>query len=47
MIDGKNLFDQQINDDTKTSENIINIATGKGDDYSWLFVRLSLFQRKL
>ena len=33
MIDGKNLFDQPINDDTKIYENIRKVATGKGDDY--------------
>ena len=33
MIDGKNFFDQPINDDTKTYENIRKFATGKGDDY--------------
>ena len=30
-IDGKNFFDQPINNDTKTYENR-KIATGKGDD---------------
>ena len=33
MIDGKNFFDQPINDDTKINENIRKVATGKGDDY--------------
>ena len=33
MIDGKNIFDQPINNDFKTYENIRKIATGKGDDY--------------
>ena len=48
MIDGKNIFDQPINNDFKTYENIRKIETGKGDDYTnWLFVRLFLFQRKL
>ena len=32
-IDGKNFFDQPINNDTKTYENIRKIATGQGDDY--------------
>ena len=31
-IDGKNLFDQPINSELKTYENIRKIATGKGDD---------------
>ena len=34
MIDGKNLFDQPINSDFKTYENIRKIATGQGDDYT-------------
>ena len=34
MIDGKNVFDQPINSDLKTYENIRKIATGQGDDYS-------------
>ena len=33
MIDGKNFFDQPINSDLKTYENI-RIATGQGDDYT-------------
>ena len=33
MIDGKNLFDQPINSDLKTYDNIRRIATGQGDDY--------------
>ena len=40
MIDGKNFFDQPINNDYKTYENIKKIATGKGEDY---VVTLSLF----
>ena len=31
MIDGKNFFDQQINNELKTYENIRKIATRKGD----------------
>ena len=34
MTDGKNFFDQPINSMSKTYENIRNIATGKGDDYT-------------
>ena len=34
MVDGKNFFDQSINNDFKTYENIRKIATGKGDDYT-------------
>ena len=34
MIAGKNFFDQPINSDLKTYENIAKIATGQGDDYT-------------
>ena len=34
LIDGKNVFDQPINNDVKTYENIRKIATGQGDDYT-------------
>ena len=34
MIDGKSFFDQPINNDLKTYENIRKIATGEGDDYT-------------
>ena len=34
MINGKNFFDQPINNDFKTYENIREIATGQGDDYT-------------
>ena len=34
MIDGRNFFDQPINDMNKTYENIRKIATGKGGDYT-------------
>ena len=34
MIDGKNFFDQPINSNLKTYENIRKIPTGQGDDYS-------------
>ena len=33
-IDGKNIFDQPINIDTKTYENIKKNAIGQGDDYA-------------
>ena len=33
-IDGKNLFDQSIKNDSKTYENIRKIATGQGDNYT-------------
>ena len=34
MADGKHFFDQPINSEFKTYENITKIATGKGDDYT-------------
>ena len=34
MIDGRNYFDQPINNDFKTYENIRKIATGQEDDYT-------------
>ena len=34
MIDGKHFFDQSINSELKTNENVRKIATGKGDDYT-------------
>ena len=34
MIDGKNFFDQSINSNLKTYENILKNATGRGDDYT-------------
>ena len=34
MIDGKNVFDQPVNNHFKTYENNRNIATGQGDDYT-------------
>ena len=34
MIDGKNFFDQQINSNLKSYENIRKIATGQGDNYT-------------
>ena len=33
-IDGRNFFDQPINDDIKTNQNIRKIATDRGDDYT-------------
>ena len=34
MIDGKTFFDQPINSDLKTCDNIRKISAGKGDDYT-------------
>ena len=34
MIDGKNFFNQPINNNFKTCENITKIVTGQRDDYT-------------
>ena len=34
MIDDKNFFDQPINSELKTYENVGRIAAGKGDGYT-------------
>ena len=34
MIDERNFCDQPIKNDLKTYDNITNIATGQGDDYT-------------
>ena len=34
LIDVRNFYDQPINDQVKTSDEIRKIATGKGDDYT-------------
>ena len=34
MIDGRNFFDQQTENDLKTYDNIRKIATGQCDDYT-------------
>ena len=34
MIDGKNFFDQPVKNDKVTHENIREISTGHGDDYT-------------
>ena len=34
MTDGKNFFDQPINSNLKTYDNIRKAATGQGDDYA-------------
>ena len=48
MIDGKNFFDQPINSDLKTYENIRRIATGQGDDYTTdCLLDYSCFKKKL
>ena len=41
MIDGRNYFDQPINNDFKTYENIRKIATGQEDDYKMIATDLS------
>ena len=34
MIYGQNFFDQLVKNDLRTFDNIRNIATGQGDDYT-------------
>ena len=34
LIDGRNFYDQPINDQIKKYDEIRKIATGKGDDYT-------------
>ena len=34
MIDGKNIFDQVVKNDLRTNENIQNITTDQGDNYT-------------
>ena len=34
MIDGKNIFDQQVKNDKVTYENIRKIAASQGDEYT-------------
>ena len=34
MIDGKNCFNHPVKDNLKTYENIWEIATGQGDDFT-------------
>ena len=33
-IDGRNFYDQSINDSVKQYDEVIKISTGKGDDYT-------------
>ena len=37
MINGKNFFDQPVENDLRTNDNIQKIVTGQGHDYSWLW----------
>ena len=47
-IDGRNFYDQPINDSIKQYDEVRKILTGKGDDYTTgLFVRFCLFWKKL
>ena len=43
MIYVRIFSDQPIKNDLKTYDNIRKIATGQGDDYTWMFTRVSLF----
>ena len=47
MIDGKIFFDQPINSDLKTYENIRKVATGQGDVYTTgCFLDYSYFKKR-
>ena len=46
MTDGKNVFDQPINNIIKTYENIRKITTGQGDDYTTGFLLDYTYFRK-
>ena len=46
-IDGRNVYDQPINDLIKQYDEVRKTATGQGDDYTTGFVRLCIFQRQL
>ena len=46
MIDRKNVFDQPVENDKATYENVRKIATGQGDDYT-IDCLLDLFQKIL
>ena len=44
LIDGRNFYDQPINDKIQKYDEIRKIAKGKGDDYTtWLFAGPSIF----
>ena len=48
MTDGKNIFDQPINSNLKTYENIRKIATGQGDVYTTgCLLDYSYFKKKI
>ena len=34
MIEGQNFFDQPVKDDIRTCDNIQNVTSGRGDDYT-------------
>ena len=40
MIYGKHFFNQPVESDMRTYDNIQKIATGQGDYYNWLFAGL-------
>ena len=47
-IDGRNFYDQPINDSVKQYGDIRKVSTGQGDDYyNRLFIRFCLFWKKL
>ena len=47
-IDGRNFYDQPINDPIKQYDEVRKISTGQGDDwYYWLLIRFCLFWKPL
>ena len=46
-IDGRNFYDQPINDSIKQYDEVRKISTGQGDINYRLFIRLFLFWKKL
>ena len=48
MIDGRNFFDQPVENDIRTFENIQKITTDQRDNYTTgCLIDISLFQRRL
>ena len=47
IIDGRNVFDQAVKNDTKHATSLKNWYSSRRWLHNWLSTRLSLFQRKL
>ena len=47
-IDGRNFYDQPINDSVKQYDEVKKISAGQGDGlHNWLFIGFCLFWKKL